>query len=243
MPRGRLGRLYGVGVGPGDPDLITLKALKVIQRVPHLFVAASSKNHYSLALDIVRPHLPKDREIRRLSFPMTYDQKTLKEAWGQNAREVYAALREGEAVFLTLGDPTLYSTFGYLIRALLQLAPDLDYEVIPAVSAAQAAAARLKISLAEGEDKLLLASAAQGGEVVRRLAAQVDTLVLYKVYRKAPDILKALEEYGRLAETKGISHCGMPQERVWDLVQAPETKFPYFTLFVVGGRPFSVVKK
>jgi len=211
--------------------------------VPYLFVAASSKNHYSLALEVVKPHLPQDKEIRRLSFPMAYEPKALEEAWVQNAKAVFEALQKGEAAFLTLGDPTLYSTFGYLVRALLHLAPDLDYEIIPAVSAAQAAAARLKISLAEGEDKLLMASAAQGGGVVRRLADQVDTLVLYKVYRKAPDILKALEECGRLRETRGISRCSMPQERVWEVLQGTETGFPYFTLFVVGGRPFSVVKK
>ncbi len=243
MPRGRLGRLYGVGVGPGDPDLLTLKALKVIQKVPHLFVAASSKNHYSLALDIVRPHLPKDQKVRRLSFPMTYETSRLTQAWEKNAKEVLEALEQGEAAFLTLGDPTLYSTFGYLVRTLLNWVPELDYEVIPAVSAAQAAAARLKLSLAEGEDRLLLASAAQGAKVVRDLASQVETLVLYKVYRKAPDILAALKECGRLAETRGVSRCGMPQEKIWDLKELKEINFPYFTLFVVGGRPFSVAKK
>jgi len=229
--------LYGVGVGPGDPDLLTIKALKIIQSVEHLFVASSTKNQYSLARRVISPHLPEGKEIKRLSFPMTYRKEELKRAWQENARVVAKALETGDAAFLTLGDPDLYSTFGYLAREILALVPDLELEIVPGITAVQAAAARLKLVLTEGEETLLLASGTRGGEVVKEWAQKTDTLVLYKVYRQAEDILRALKETGRLEETRGISFCGMPEEKIYRRLTGKEGPFPYFTLFIVGGKP------
>ncbi len=231
-----MAKLYGVGVGPGDPDLLTIKALKVIRSVKHLFVASSTKNQYSLACRIISPHLPAEKEIKRLSFPMTYKKDELKRAWEENARVVAKALKTGDAAFLTLGDPNLYSTFSYLVREILKLVPDLQFEIVPGITAAQAAAARLKLTLAEGDETVLIASGAQGGEAVRQWAQQIDTLVLYKVYRQAEDILKALAESGRLKEVRGISFCGMPEEKIYSNPSSEEGPFPYFTLFIVGGK-------
>ena len=88
------GTLYGIGVGPGDPELITLKALKVLQRVPHIFASCSTKNSYSLALNIVRCHL-NGAGIEHLPFPMTKDPQVLQEAWEKNARRVLEVLATG----------------------------------------------------------------------------------------------------------------------------------------------------
>jgi len=90
----KTGTLYGIGVGPGDPELITLKALKVLQRVPHIFASCSTKNTYSLALSIVRCHL-NGAGIEHLPFPMTKDAEVLAAAWERNARRVLEVLATG----------------------------------------------------------------------------------------------------------------------------------------------------
>jgi len=237
--RPSLGKLYGVGVGPGDPDLLTLKALQVIKRVAHLFVASSTKNQYSLALRVIAPHLPQGKEIQRLAFPMTYDQEELQKAWKANARIVIESLRSGDAAFLTLGDPCLYSTFGYLVREVQKQAPEVEFEIVPGITAAQAAAARLKLSLAEKDEAVLIIPGTRAKTELKTWASRGNTLVLYKVYRQAQEILDLLKESGRLSETKAISFCGMPEEKIYSS-PPKERAFPYFTLFIVGGKDLKV---
>ncbi len=232
------GKLYGVGVGPGDPKLITLRAAEVLRQVHHLFVAASTRNSYSAALSVVRPHVPEKATVERLDFPMTKDKDLLKRAWEENAQRVAEILKQGKDVaFLTLGDPSLYSTFGYLYRHIKKHLPGLECEFIPGISAFQAAAARLKLTLVEGEESLILASGAEGGRAVRELGQRADTLVLYKVYRRVEDILEALEEIGRTKESIAITACGFPEERIYEHIEdLRRQRPPYFTLILVGGR-------
>jgi precorrin-2/cobalt-factor-2 C20-methyltransferase len=131
----RYGTLYGIGVGPGDPDLITLKAVKTLAGVDVVFAAASTKNESSLALSIAGPHLRQGAETLRLDFPMTRDQAVLDAAWQDNARKVSGVLAQGKsAAFLTLGDPLTYSTFGYLLRTLNGLLAEIPIKVIPGVT-------------------------------------------------------------------------------------------------------------
>jgi precorrin-2/cobalt-factor-2 C20-methyltransferase len=107
------GTLYGIGVGPGDPDLIPLKAVKILNRVPVIFAAASSKNDYSQAVAIAKPHLPADVRVRLLHFPMTKSLAEKEAAWQANARIIIAELEKGlDAAFLTLGDSMTYATYG-----------------------------------------------------------------------------------------------------------------------------------
>ncbi len=234
----RLGKFFGVGVGPGDPELLTLKALRVLLAVDYLFVASSSKNDYSRALEVIKPHLLKPKPIENLPFPMTYDQGVLLQAWKANAARVAEELCQGKDVaFITLGDPCFYSTLIYLVRELKELLPKVKIEIVPGITAAQAAAARFKVALSEGESSVLFASGTKGKEIIHRLGKKVDVLVLYKVYRQASDILKALEDIGRLQETKGISFCGLPEEKIYQNVSSISgSRFPYLTLFIVGGK-------
>ncbi len=232
------GKLFGIGVGPGDPELLTLKALRILKEVATIFVAASSKNNYSLAAEIIKTHLSGEKVLKRLDFPMTYERKELETAWQKNAKQVVEALKTGDAAFVTLGDPSFYSTFSYLARTVKALAPETEIEMVPGITAAQAAAARLGIALSEGDEMVLFASGARGGEAVKKFGKKVDTLVLYKVYRQAEDIYRALKEKGLLDKTCGVSFCSLPQEKVYETFSSPSSKkLPYFTLFIVGGKP------
>ena len=107
------GTLYAVGVGPGAPDLLTLRAVEALRRVDVILAAASPRNDYSRALETARPHLRPDVRLQRLEFPMTHDKATLRAAWEKAAGITRDVLRGGEnAAFLTIGDPLVYSTFG-----------------------------------------------------------------------------------------------------------------------------------
>ncbi len=97
------GTLYGIGVGPGDPDLLTLKAVHILQRVDIVYTAASTKNDYSLAVNIARAHIPAQTEIRALTFPMTKDRDVTRKAWETNARTIAAVTAEGRHILENAG--------------------------------------------------------------------------------------------------------------------------------------------
>lgn len=229
--------LYGIGVGPGDPELITIKAVKVLAKAKHVFTASSSKNSYSLALSVAQQYLPNEVAVEFLKFPMTKERKTLAEAWRENAQRVVEVLRnKGEAVFLTLGDPTLYSTFGPLARAVKALCPEVELRLIPGVTAAQAAASRFGISLAEGEEGFALVSALGDLETISRLRKAGFSLAIYKVYRRAEEVIRVLRESGDLRETRAVSWCGFSKEVLYENPEEISSGTPpYFTLFLVGG--------
>lgn len=210
----KIGTLYGIGVGPGDPELITLKAVKVLQRVPHIFASCSTKNSYSLALNIVRCHL-NGAGIEHLPFPMTRDARVLAAAWEQNARRVLEVLQEGkDAAFVTLGDPLTYSTFGYLLKTMKVLNPQVPIITIPGITSYSAAAALTHTPLTEGEESFHLISGAQGPGRLREVVDRADNIVVLKTYRHFAEIYRTLEELDLLDRATCISRCGLDGETV-----------------------------
>jgi precorrin-2/cobalt-factor-2 C20-methyltransferase len=207
------GVLYGIGVGPGAPDLITLRAIKVLQSASVILAAASPKNDDSLALSIAMPHLPEHAQILRLDFPMTRDANTLRAAWESNARLVADILRSGrDAAFLTLGDPLVYSTFGYLMRTLESFAPELSVQVIPGITSFQEAAAKTRTVLCEGEENLSIISGINTPERLKNALSLADSAVILKTYRNAAAIYEALDASGRNGETRFASRLGLEGE-------------------------------
>ena len=234
------GTLYGIGVGPGDPELLTLKAVNILNRVDVIFTASSTKNSFSLAVQIAEPHIPEGAEIRVLSFPMTSDKRVMEEAWAENARIVAEAVSGGRAAaFLTLGDPLTYSTFGYVLRHLQSSHPEVPVETIPGITSYQAAASRLNTPLVEGEESLLITSGAYGGENVRKAGKAMENVVLLKAYKNVADITEALDEADLLTHSKGISKCGRADEEVYEnLRELAEKKPDYWTLIIAKqGKP------
>ncbi len=207
------GTLYGIGVGPGSPDLLTLRAVNVLREVDVILAAASPKNEHSLALSIARPHLREGVETVRLDFPMTRDKTVLETAWQNNARTVAALLRAGKsAAFLTLGDPLIYSTFGYLMRTLERLFPGLPVEAVPGITSYQEAAAKTRTVLCEGGENLLLVAGINDPERLREALGVADSAVILKAYRNSAAIYAALSEAGRNGETLFASRLGLEGE-------------------------------
>ena len=228
------GTLYGIGVGPGDPNLLTVKAIDVLQKVDIVYTAASTKNDYSLAVNIARAHIPAETEIRALAFPMTKDRHATHQAWEANARTIAAVTTAGrQAAFLTLGDPLTFSTFGYILKYMRRLYPDLPVVTVPGITAYQASAAALNMPLVEGEQSLLVVSGAYGGN---RLAGQIekpDTVVFMKAYRNVNGICAALEDADMLTHSAGVVRCSLPEQEIVDDVKTLESRSPnYWTLII-----------
>ena len=228
------GTLYGIGVGPGDPGLLTLKALEILKAVEVVFAAGSTKNDYSLALNVVQDHLDPATQVIHLGFPMTQDQDVLTRAWEDNARRVLQVLEAGrDAAFVTIGDPLTYSTYSYLLGTLRRLAPETRVRTIPGVTAYQAAAARLNLPLVESKQSLMVVSGVSEPGDIPRLAQSADTLVIMKTYRNYDRIMDALENLPRNWRTFLVSSCGLPGERIReDAISARGQKMPYLSLVI-----------
>ncbi len=205
-----LGTLYGIGVGPGDPDLLTLKAVKALNNVSHIFAAASSKNDYSLAQAIVQDHIPPGVSVDQLAFPMTFNSQSLESAWSANCEKVVEILQEGKNVaFLTLGDPLTFSTFIYLMRKVRKRLPEVAVTTIPGITSYQAAAACANQPLAEGEETITVLSAAKGGARLKDVIAVSDNVILMKTYKQFSQILSQIDEAGLKDSCCFISRCGL----------------------------------
>lgn len=207
------GIFYGVGVGPGDPGLLTLKAINVIKEADVIIAPKTEKKQESLALTIAKPFLKDDVDIVKLVFPMVSDSNTLLEAWDSNKKIILNLLSEGKkVVFLTLGDPMFYSTYIYVYRLL----EDCGYpiETIPGVTAFCAIGSRLGYPLVEGDDILSVIPATMDEEKLDKALASSDNVVLMKVYKNFPQVLQKLKQRGLAENAVMISRCGLEDEQV-----------------------------
>lgn len=227
--------LYGIGVGPGDPELLTIKAARILNETDVIYAAASSDNDYSIAYDIIRPYIHK-KNVQRLSFPMTKDKDALEQAWRANASQVLKTLQTTNAAFVTLGDPLTYSTFGYLMQTMNTLVSNVHFrvEIIPGITSYNAAACRSGLSLVSGEECLFVTSGALGGAKLREIAHIADTIVMLKAYRYFNHIYDTLEELNLLDHAMLISRCGMEGEQVvTGLRHLRDEKLPYLSLLLI----------
>ncbi|OLN24480.1 Cobalt-precorrin-2 C20-methyltransferase [Desulfovibrio sp. DV] len=230
----RPGTLFGLGVGPGDPELLTIKAARILGQVDAVFAASSSKNDYSIAEAIVAPHLPAATQVTRLSFPMTRDEAVLAGAWAGNAAAMAEVLAAGrDAAFITLGDPLLYSTFGYVLPLLRALVPDLPIEIVPGITSFQAAAARTGQVLVESGENLLIASGVDEDGRLRQALETADNAVILKAYRSFPRLRSLLGELGLASATTFVTRLGHEGEAVIsDLADVP-SKPHYLSLCLI----------
>ena len=229
------GTLYGVGVGPGDPELITLKAVKILRQVDVVFAPASTQNSYSLAMEIVAPHLKNGTPVARLEFPMTRDKNTLTAAWQENAHKVATLLKEGrDAAMITLGDPMTYSTFGYVMRTIKEGYPDIRIRIVPGVTSYHAGAAAAGHVLAEAEESFTVISGALGAQKLKEVIDHTDNVVMLKVYRNYKEIMDVLDELNLTAGAVLISRCGLDGERiVRNIENCLDTGHTYLSLLII----------
>jgi len=239
------GTLFGIGVGPGDPELIPVKAVRILGSVDRVFTAASSKNDYSLAVDIARSHIPEPTVIEKLNFPMCQARTEMESAWRQNAGRIAEFLETGQsAAFLTLGDPLTYSTYGYILRHLQTGWPHLKAVTIPGITSYQAAAASTNKPLVEGEESLLIMSGVHGGERFARMPEKPDNVVFLKAYRNVDGICHALESADMCGDSVAVVNCSRKDETIInDLGLLREQRPNYWTLIIARHKRHDVTEE
>lgn len=228
-------RLYGVGVGPGDPELLTLKAHQVLQRAPIICVPQSETSQESYAFSIVRGFLDLARqEILRVTFP-TDDAEGAARAWRDAAETIVGRLQQGQDVaFITEGDPMLYSTFSYVLEHIRSAYPTVPVEIIPGVSSVMAAAASAGVPLVTHGQRLAILPAVYGIDDLREAIASYDTIVLMKVNRTLLQALASLERLGLAGKGIYVRRASTAREQVVrDLNQLSEEDLDYFSLLII----------
>jgi precorrin-2/cobalt-factor-2 C20-methyltransferase len=211
----KTGTLYGIGVGPGDPDLITVKAAKILGTCPNVFVPVSREGTDSLALSIARRHISPQAQIHEILFPMTTDRSELHTRWDESANKVAGLLETGaDACFLTLGDTLLYSTYIYLLQALRNRIPELKVVTVPGITAFSAAAALGDFPVGQAKEPVTIIPTSDDLDAVRSALEYGGTVVLMKIGKRLSRILEILEETGTIERAIFVSHAGMENQQV-----------------------------
>ena len=233
----KTGILFGIGVGPGNPDLLTLRAARILSTVPTLAVPKSVSDGGSLALDAVREVLEARAdppEQIELVFPMTKDQDILEKARTENARVLKGALDRGDVAFISLGDIFFYSTFGNLLQGLRRQIPDLSVIIVPGVTSISAATALTGMPLVQGPESLAVVPATYEPDSLDHVLDTHETIVLMKVHRVFPAVLDLLERKGLVEKAVYLAEIGTSrQEIVTDIRTLKERNLPYMSLILV----------
>jgi precorrin-2/cobalt-factor-2 C20-methyltransferase len=231
-----MGRLYAVGVGPGDPELLTLKAYHVLSQVPVIFVPKKTEQSESIAESIIGNLVPEiEAKIVALVLPMLRDKQRLKEYWHQAADTIWHYLKEGkDCAFVNVGDPLLYGTFIHIWETLQNIHPEIEVEVIPGISSINAAAARTVIPLASDDECIAIISGNREDEIIKETLKNFDTVVFMKMNNVFDKLLIILEEMNLMEKCVYVKRCTTQEEEIiWDISQLKGEKVDYFSLLIV----------
>ncbi len=208
--------VYAVGVGPGDPELLTRKAERILRSVDVILAPVSNPADASVALSTIREFINEERqEIIVHQFPMTSDRARLIPAWQEAAALIAAHAEAGRSVaFITIGDPLFYSTFIYLLRLLREQWPLIPIEIIPGISSINAAASEAALPLVEGDERMVVIPATAGIEQIKAALDTYETVVLLKVKPLFPAIMELLRMTEREQTTVFVERVGSDRQKV-----------------------------
>lgn len=221
------GCLYSIGVGPGDPELMTLKAVHTISKCPVLVLPAESRQK-CVAYQIARQILPEidEKEAVCLVMPMTKDKEKLERNHEEGAVKVAQILEEGrDTAFLTIGDPTVYATSMYIHQRVAQMG--YQTQIISGVPSFCAAAAKLGVSLGEKQEQIHVIPASYDIEMAMQLSG---TKILMKAGKKMPFVKQCVKKHQGWAAM--VENCGMPDEHVWINPDSMPDQPGYYTLVI-----------
>lgn len=226
------GKLYGVSTGPGDPELMTVKAMNTIRKV-QVIAAPRTKGENCMALDIVKGIMDvSDKEIEYLDFAMKRDSGVLNSTHRQQADQLIAVLETGKDVaMLNIGDASLFGTWCY-IRDLVAEA-GFEVETIPGVTSFSAIAAVLEQSLTTMNEPLMVIPGSYSD--MKTVFAVPGSKVLMKSFRQLGAVKEAIEEAGLIDRASLVANCGLPTQRVYKDIRETEDNEGYFATILVRG--------
>ena len=226
------GRLVGVGVGPGDPELLTVKGRRVLREADEVFVPVADTGEIGRAESAVREYLEPGR-VRRLLFALSDDDVARARNWKNAAREVSGPLSQGKVcAFATIGDPNVYSTFTYLARAIRRYAPGVEIETVPGITAMQDLASRSGTVLLEGDERLALLPFTAGEGRLRETLSSFETVVCYKGGSRMDDVLRVAAEAGRLDGAVYGARLGLEGEILAPASEMSGREAPYLSTVI-----------
>lgn len=230
-----LGILYGLGVGPGDPELITVKAFRVIQESPVIAYPKKLKGSKSYAHRIVDVYInPAEKDMLGLVFPMTKDEAVLEREWTKSVELVYGKLQQGKDVaFVTEGDPLLYSTFIHMMKLMQEMHPEVEIRTVPGISSFNGSASRLGIALADGDDRVAIIPAHDNYDAMREAIESHDAVVFIKVAKVIDLMLEVLRDLDLLDKASVVTKVTSDEEIIWDVRELDGVDLEYLTLMVV----------
>lgn len=239
MPSPAIGTLYGIGAGPGDPELITVKGLRQLQQAPVVAYPAGINGKPGVAEQIIAQWILPNQIRLALHFPYVQDDTELTQAWQAAAAQVWQYLAQGQDVaFCSEGDISFYSTFTYLAQFLQLAYPEVQVQAISGVCSPMAAASVLGIPLTIRAQKLMILPALYSVSELETSLNSADVLVLMKVSSVYEQVWSVLCQRGLLQRSYVVERATLPQQRVYaDLSNYPSLQLPYFSLLIVQVKP------
>jgi precorrin-2/cobalt-factor-2 C20-methyltransferase len=225
-----IGTLYGLGVGPGDPELLTVKAFRKLKEAPVIAYPKKRKGSKSYAQRIIDVYItPGEKEMLGLVFPMTKDPDILEREWSNTVELVWGKLKTGKDVaFVTEGDPLLYSTFIHMMNLVKERYPEVNIQTVPGISSINGAASRLGIALAEGDDHVAIIPARDDYETMKKAIVENDCVIFIKVAK-----VMDLRELDLVEKASVVTKVTSDEEIIWDIQELDRAELEYLTLMVV----------
>ncbi|MFB4164085.1 precorrin-2 C(20)-methyltransferase [Alteribacillus sp. JSM 102045] len=229
------GKIIGTGVGPGDPELLTIKAYRALKEADVVAYPRKRKGAKSYAYQIIEPYEHIIKEKIGLVFPMTKDKEILEREWNHIAATLFEHVKIGKDVaFITEGDPMLYSTFIHLWKTVKTNYPEVEITSIPGISSITAISSNLMVPLADGDEWTAVVPATEDREKMKQALLQHDGIVFIKVAKVLPMMISLLEELGLSDSAAVATKVTSKEEWIWKNVEELKTaELEYLTLMMV----------
>lgn len=231
------GKLYGIGVGPGDSELLTVKAVKVIQNADLIITPKTEKKDGSVAYSIAKPYISEKTKIFPMVFQMNLDMDAVNKQWEINRQLIAEQLDAGKnIVFLTLGDPMLYSTYVYVFNVFRD-SEEYEVETIPGIPAFLGIASYIGLPVTEWEENVLIIPATASPDKFDKALAAADNAVIMKVYKNFSFVQSELKKHGMISHAVMVSRAGLSDEIIQrDLESLPADYKPNYLSTIIAKR-------
>lgn len=229
-----MAKFYGIGTGPGDSSLVTVKAVNTLKNLDILYTPESKKGGESLALSIVDEYLPESLEIKSRHFPMSFNGTEKIQVWNSVSGEIVEDVKKGKNVgFVTLGDPMIYSTYVYVMERLME---EIEVETIPGISSFSNIASNQNFPLVMDTDPLIVIPCTMEEDKIDEALEKYDCLVLMKVYKKINMVIDKLKRHDLIDHAILVSNSSQEKEEVFTNLRDEhiDEKISYFSTILVN---------